>query len=170
MRRCVFVIMLLLPTFGGGSAHAAVPMSAGAMGTVNMTGWACPTMTLGVDFFYDGTNYLVQTGYFPPTDRTPKVNTDCAGVALWNEFSNQSPAFATPCVGPFIFQYEEKPDSMTVSGNTYTISNFYTFCNGAWDRLKTVLTINASTIQFSHTETRNDGTFIQATGTVKRVW
>ncbi len=152
---------------------AAAPLSSqattstlGAIGQVTTTGWGCPSMTLGIDFERASPHFLLQVGYFPP--QNPVLNIDCAGVYHSNQFTDLAVAAGTPCALPY--EYQTKPDRMTVSGNKYTFTNTFTYCSGVVEYQTTVITVNASTVGFSSVYDRNTGTDFRATGTLTRIW
>lgn len=146
-------------------SHAAT-FTLGAIGQVTTTGWGCPTMTLGIDFEVASPHFLLQVGYFPP--QNPVANLDCAGVQKWNQFTDLAVAAGTPCGLPY--EYQTKPDRMTVIGNKYTFTNTFTYCNGVVDRQTTTVIVNATTVSFSSVYDKSAGTDFRATGTLTRLW
>ena len=166
--RRIFYVLLLAAFAGQAVPSQAAPLTVGALGPVTLTGWAsCTASTVGIDFEWNNPEFLLQTGYFPTV--ATALNGDCALlVEKWNQFGNRFPEVSVPCGLPA--HYSIKPDKLTVSGNTYTVTNRFRDCNGVFSDQTTRLVIGATTIAFSQTYQHSDGYRFTAIGTLTRVW
>lgn len=170
MKRALPVLGLLCAaTLFGTTPSSAATMTVGALGPATLTGFgSCAASTVGIDFELNSPDFLLQLGFFPaagPAAASP----DCAFlVEYWNQFGNRFPPAGTPCELPY--HYAMKPDSLSVSGNVYTVSNSFRQCNGVIHTQDIKLTIYPASVVFSLKYTWSSGHTFTTNGTLMRVW
>jgi hypothetical protein len=169
MRGRAFLAALIMAGCLAPSASQAATVTAGAIGPVTVTGWgSCASFTTGIDFELNSPEFLLQVGHFPPAGPAA-ANADCGqSFVQSNQFGNRFPAAETPCGLPY--HYAMKPDTLSVSGNTYTVTNQFRQCNGVISNQTTKIVIAATTITFTQTFVHTDGYTFKATGTLSRLW
>lgn len=167
--RLIALGLLMAATLFGTTPSSAATLTLGALGPATLTGFgSCTSSTVGIDFSLNTPDFLLQLGFFPAAGPAA-ANPDCAFlVEYWNQFGNRFPPASTPCGLPY--EYAMKPDSLTVSGNVYTVANSFRQCTGVIHTQNIKLTVSAASVVFSLKYTWSSGHTFTTNGTLMRIW